>query len=100
MCLLILQAGIYRRVLINAVDVDGKFKINGVSNDIFKTHKKVDGSILYDALDLSSSPVNKTSILKINNIDILAPLNFKTLVSYVYDKTDVDIGLRLKADKH
>ena len=35
-----------------------------------------------------------------NNIDIIAPLRFKTLVAYVYDKTDVDIGLSLKADKH
>ena len=71
-----------------------------LSQMIYWKFQKVDGSTLYDALDLSSSPVNKTSILKINNIDILAPLNFKTLVSYVYDKTDVDIGLRLKADKH
>ena len=75
MCLLILQAGIYRRVLISAVDVDGKFKINGVSNDIFKTHKKVDGSILYDALDLSFSLSDKASIFKNNNVDILASIN-------------------------
>ena len=35
----ILQAAIDRRVLINAVDINGKFKINGVSNDILKVQK-------------------------------------------------------------
>ena len=45
----ILQAGINDRVLINAVDINCKFKINATSNDILKI-QKVDGSILYDAL--------------------------------------------------
>ena len=35
----ILQAGIDRRVLINAVDNNGNFKINAVSNDILKVSK-------------------------------------------------------------
>ena len=45
-----LQYGIGRRVLTNAVDINGKFKITGVSNDILKI-QKVDGSTLYDALE-------------------------------------------------
>ena len=48
----ILQAGIDRRVLINAVDINGKFKTNATSNDILKV-QRVDGSLLYDAFELS-----------------------------------------------
>ena len=36
MWLSILQAGIDRRVLINAVNINGKFEINATSTDIFK----------------------------------------------------------------
>ena len=59
-----LQYGIGRRVLTNAVDINGKFKITGVSNDILKI-QKVDGSTLYDALELSFNSVDKTSISKV-----------------------------------
>ena len=38
----LLQAGIYRRVLINDVDINGTFKINGASNDRLKI-QNVDG---------------------------------------------------------
>ena len=63
MCFLsILQAGIYRTVGSNVVDVDGRFKIIGVPNDIFKT-QTVDGSILHDALDLSFNSIDTTSIV-------------------------------------
>ena len=47
--MIILQAGIYRRVLINAVDINGKFEINAISNDMLQI-QRVDGSLLYDAL--------------------------------------------------
>ena len=47
----ILQAGINNRVLKNAVDINGKFKINATTNDILKI-QRVDGSTLYDALAL------------------------------------------------
>ena len=57
----ILQAGIDNRVLINAVDINGKFKINAVSHDILKT-QRVDGTTLYDSFKLSLNPVDKTSI--------------------------------------
>ena len=46
-----LQAGIDRRVLINAVDINGKLKTNATSNHILKI-QRVDGSLLYDALEL------------------------------------------------
>ena len=68
MALSILQAGIDRRVQINTVDIDGKFKINAVSNDILKI-QKVDASTLYDAFELSFNNVDKTIILKLNNVD-------------------------------
>ena len=60
----ILQSGIYRRVLRNAVDINGRFKINAVSNYVLKT-QRVDGSPLYDDLELSHNAVDKTSILKL-----------------------------------
>ena len=41
----ILQAGIHRRVGVTVVDIDGNFKINGVSNDILNI-QTVDGSTL------------------------------------------------------
>ena len=47
----LLQAGIDRRVIINAVDINGTFKLTGASNDILKT-QKVDGLTVYDALEL------------------------------------------------
>ena len=83
MFLSILQAGIDRRVLINAVDINGKFKINATTNDILKI-QKVDGSIVYESLELSFSTVDKTSILKTNNVDRLASLNLKAVASNVY----------------
>ena len=61
MCLSILQAGIDRRVLIHAVDINGKIKINAVSNDILKV-KEVDGSILHDALGLTIKSIDDSSI--------------------------------------
>ena len=48
MCWSIVQAGIDRRVLRHDVDINGKCKLNGVSNDILKI-QKVDASTLYDA---------------------------------------------------
>ena len=78
------------RVLINAVDINCNFQINATSNDILKI-QKVDGSILYDALELSFNAVDKTSILKIHNIDILQYINNKASINDVYNKTDIDI---------
>ena len=57
-----LQAGIDRRVLANAVDINGKFKINHTSNDILNIQRD-DGSLLYDAIELSFNIADKTSIL-------------------------------------
>ena len=74
MCLSMLQSGTDRRVLINTVDIHGKFQITGVSNDILN-NPKVDGSTSYDALELSCNIVDKTSILKTTNIDILQSIN-------------------------
>ena len=48
----ILQAGIHRKVGINVVDTDGKFKLHDVLNGIFKMHR-VDVSLVYDAFELS-----------------------------------------------
>ena len=60
-----LQAGIYRRVLSNAVDSNGKFEINATSNDMLNI-QRVDGSLLYDALALAFNIAAKTSIFKNN----------------------------------
>ena len=39
----ILQAGINNRVLINSIEINGKFKINATSDNIKKT--KIEGTI-------------------------------------------------------
>ena len=61
-----LQAGITRQVGIHVVDIDGELKLHGISNDILKA-QKVDGSTLYDALELTFNIVDKHS--KLNNED-------------------------------
>ena len=93
-----LQAGIDNRVLVNAVDINGKFKISAVSNDVLKI-QRVDGTTLYDSFELSFNPVNKTSILTINNVDILQAINNNDVSVNVYRKSEVDTGLNLKAYK-
>ena len=40
-CVSSLQAGVNRQVGINGVDMDGKFKMNSVSNDISVQHYKM-----------------------------------------------------------
>ena len=87
-----LQAGINNRVLISTVQINGR---NGITNDILRI-KKVAASTLYDSLELSSNTVDKTSIYKVDNIDIVASLESKASASNVYTKeeiTDVDIAL-------
>ena len=59
----ILQAGRYKQVGANVVNVDGKFNINAVSNHVLKI-QKVDGSILYDALELYLNMVEQKFNLK------------------------------------
>ena len=61
--------------------------------------QKVDVSILYDSLELSFSTGDNTSILNFNNNDIVPYLNLAALAVDVYNKTDVDIGLNIKAGK-
>ena len=89
-CLSSLQAGIDRRLLIHAVDINGKFKINATTNDMLKT-QRVDGSTLYDAWELTFYIVDKTSILTSNNIDIVQSINNKAAVNDVYNTNEVDL---------
>ena len=86
-----LQAGIDRRVLINAADINTKFTIAGASNDTLKKVQKVDGSTLYDALELSFNSIDKTSILQLNKVDILQYINNKVVINDVYNKSDIDL---------
>ena len=51
------QAVITNRVWINIVDINGKVLITAVSDDILKI-QRVDGSIVYDAFELSFNDVN------------------------------------------
>ena len=88
--LYILQAGIYRRVLINAVDINGKTKIKATTNDRLKI-QKVDGSTIYESLELSFNIIDKTSILKTNDIDILQAIHHKAAINDVYNKHEVDL---------
>ena len=97
-CVYVLQSGIDGRVLTNTVDINGQCNINATSNAIFNM-QKVDVSILYDSLELSFSTGDNTSILNFNNNDIVPYLNLAALAVDVYNKTDVDIGLNIKAGK-
>ena len=86
--LYILQAGINNRILTKSVDVNGKFKTHATTNDILNT-QKVDGSTLYDSLELSFNTVDKTSILKLNNINMLASVASKFSYNNVYTKQEI-----------
>ena len=61
MCLAILHAGRDRRVLVKAVDTNGRLNIHDVSHGMLKI-QKVDGPTLYDALEFTFNPVDKTSL--------------------------------------
>ena len=100
----ILQAGINNRVLINSIEINGKFKINATSDNIKKT--KIEGTIWYDSFELWFDTVNQTSILNINNISILEYLALKASASNLYTTQEVndddsmyDNALNDKADK-
>ena len=58
---------------------------NATSNDSLQI-ARVDGSLLYDASDLSLNIADKASILKNNNNDSLESLNLKASASNVYTK--------------
>ena len=60
-CLSILQAGIATRVLINTLDINRKIKQHATSDNIFKI-QNIDGSTLYDSLELSFNTIDKTII--------------------------------------
>ena len=99
-----LQAVTDRRVSINAVNIDGMFLI--MLHQMILKIQRVDGSLLYDALELSFNMAAKTSILKNSNVDILESLNLKAYVSNVnthQEITNSDIiyasALNSKADK-
>ena len=85
-----LQPGIDRRVIIHVFDINGKFKINGVPKYILQI-QKVDGSTLYDALELSFNDIDKASMLKTSNVDILASINNKAVSNDVYNKAFIDL---------
>ena len=71
-----MEASINTEVGINVVDIDGQIQINATTIDILKL-QKVDGSTLYESLELSFDTVDKTSMFKISNVDILASLRVK-----------------------
>ena len=56
-------------------------------------------SILYDSFELSSNPVGKTSILNINNVDILQAVNTNDMAVNVYSKYEIEVRLNLKSYK-
>jgi hypothetical protein len=85
----ILQAGIDTRVLINTVDINGRFKILTTTDNNFKIQRQI-GTTLYDSLDLIFNDTDKTSILQVNNIDILSVLNGKASSSNVYTKEEIN----------
>ena len=97
-CVSMLEAGTHRQVEIHVVGSDGKLKTNAVSDDTLKT-QKVDGSMLYDSCELAFNPVDKRSILKINNVDNLQSINTNDVAVNVNSKSEIDIGSNLKPYK-
>ena len=49
----------------------------------------MDGSTLYDSLELSLKTVDKTSILKVNNLDIWSSTSSKASASNVYTQQEI-----------
>ena len=84
----------YRRVTVNAVDINGQVKRHATSNDKFKV-QQVNGSALYDALELTFNPIDTTSILKINYIDILSSVASKASAPNVYTKYSIYIYISI-----
>ena len=85
----ILQAGIDNRVLLSAVDINGKINIDAVCNDILKI-QRVDGTTLYDSFELSCNPVDNTSIWKTNNGNILQNIKNNDVAVNLYIKPEID----------
>ena len=85
MAVFILHAGKDRRVLINAVDINGNFKISAASNATLKT-QRVGGILLYDGLALSLNMADKATILRINHSNTLESLNLRNVASNVFTK--------------
>ena len=83
-----LQAGTNNRVLSNAVDINGICKLLATSNDRLN-HQKVDGSVLYDSLELSFNTVDKTSTWRVNHVDMLASLASRISSSNIYTKQEI-----------
>ena len=88
--ILTINASLDNKCSTYAVDIQSKFKIKATSDDILKI-QKIDGSILHDTLEISFNPVDKTSILKFNNVDILDSISNKAVSNNVYNKTEVDL---------
>ena len=93
-----LGAEIDNIVLMNAVDINGKFKISAVSHDILKI-QRVDGTTLHDSFELSFNPVDETIIVAINNVNLLQAVTNNDVAVNVYSKSAVHTGLNLKSDK-
>ena len=53
---------------------------------ICSNYKKVNGSALYDALELTLNSIDTTNIMNINNIGILSSVSSKASASNVYTK--------------
>ena len=94
----ILHDGINTRVSTNAVDSNGKAKINAVANDILRI-QRADGTTLYDSFELPFNPVDKTSRSQINNVSILHAINNNAVAANVYSKSEIYIALNLKSNK-
>ena len=82
----------------HAGDINGKFKTTTVSNDILKI-QRVDGTTLHDSFELSLNTVDTTSIVTINNVNLLQDVKNNDVAVNVYSKAEVYTGLNLKSDK-
>ena len=72
--ILTINASLDNKCSTYAVDIQSKFKIKAISDNVLKIQKIV-GSNVYDALSLEFNPENNTSTLKVNNVNILDSVN-------------------------
>jgi hypothetical protein len=84
-----LNAGRNTRVSKSVVNIDGKFKITTSEDNHILKIQKIIGMAPYAALDLSFNTEDKTSILSVNNIDVLQVLNGKA------DNTQTNVNLSI-----
>ena len=60
--------------------------------------QRVDGITLYDSFELSVNTIDKTSILKLNNVNIVQAISNNDVAANVYSRYEIDISVNSKSN--